>query len=123
MWDFLKIYFKESWLIVYHSPHIDIPIPKGEKIKLLGDSSIFTRTLQKLETLCTNFSIPSFTCNWGLQKHKTCKCRKFHGMYILNEVLFQGSKWKIVYISGKGGRAARKLVSHVTTSNTKSVKR
>lgn len=55
--------------MVYHSPHIDIPILKGEKIKLLGDRSIFNRTLQKLGTLCTKFSVSSFTRNWCLQKH------------------------------------------------------
>lgn len=77
MWDFLKIYFKEIWLIVYHSPHIDIPIPKGVKIKLLGDSSIFTRTLQKLGNTKAEHVESSMGCTFS------------------NEVLFQGKKnWK-----------------------------
>lgn len=43
-------YFKQSRLVVYHSLYIDIPISKREK-KLLGNSNIFTRTLQELGTL------------------------------------------------------------------------
>lgn len=92
---FLKIYFKDSWLTIYHFPLIDILIWKVEKIKLLGDSSILTRALQKLATLCTKFLFPlllvSGVCRQtkGENEESTIACT------FSNEVLFQRNKVEI----------------------------
>lgn len=91
MWNFLKIYFKESWLIVYHSPHIDIPTPKGEKIKLLGDTTVFTRTVQKLGTP-HKILFPFLFVTGVCRKTKAENVESSTGCTFFNGVLYQGNK-------------------------------
>lgn len=119
---FLKIYFKDSWLTVYHFPLIDILIWKVEKIKLLGDSSILTRALQKLATLCTKFLFPLLLVSGVCRKTKVkMKKVQLHAHFLM-KFCFRGIKWRIVYISRRGGRDAKKLAMCVTTRNKELVK-